>query len=258
MLEADPVRAKRATEKENRKVALEFLQSAGPTSGLNRLGIPRIALDPEVTLMHLVLKDASAAADHARLHHIHNQAEHSPSRLEKLHRWCFQNGLFHEALRKSAFNLSDPSLWSHLERTEEVAFYIFSSVLRPAAVQWDLLVLRCSQYPYKLFDLLLHPENIAITLQESIDSPCLLDPVAKAFFEKYNTAEAVGSIEAREVLKLLCLQPVGHTWSTERLHSSHARKSRTRIQTHAINLPQIAMWHQARAAPSWAPAEELG
>ena len=223
---------------------------------LPRLTIVRAALEPEVTLMHQVLSTAHATADHQRFHNLLHQAEHPPTRVELLHQWCETHGLFHDALVASANSLCDPTLWSHLDPTEESAFHIFTSMLRPTSVQWDLVVRRCTQYPYKLFQLLRNPQHAGERLAESRQHPCLLDPLAKSFFEKYATVEAIQSNEAMEVLKVLGLQVVGHTWSTERLHSSHSRRSRSRIQTHTMQLPQVALWHQARAAPTWAPSEE--
>ena len=207
--------AKRATEKENRKEGLEFLHVDGATS-LPRLSIIRIALEPEVNLMQQVLSTAQAESDHQRFHKLMHQGHHSPTRLEHLHSWCQSDGLFQEALANSARNLCDPTLWNHLEPVEEMAFHIFTSVLRPASLQWDLVLRRCMQYPYKLFHLITHPETANDALRESIAHPCLLDPLAQAFFAKYDTVDSIQSVEASEVLKTLSLQVMGHTWTTER------------------------------------------
>ena len=185
--------------------------------------------------MHNVLARAHAQADHQRMQNLLHQTEPTTSRLEDLHKWCFPEGLFHNALQQSATNLVDPTFWSHMESTEETALNIFCAVLRPASVQWDLVIQKCTQYPYKLFELITSPEAANRALDESLQRPCMLDPLAKDFFFKYDTVEKVQSSEAQEVLRVLSCQVMGHTWTTERLHSSHSRRTRTRFKHTACN-----------------------
>ena len=130
---------------------------------------------------------------------------------------------------------------------------IMRTSLRPAAVIYELIIQKCKAFPLRLFDLLSaqDPQAAAERIQDvSRNHPCLMDSFSRAFVKEFDTVEKLTSTAARLVLASLSLQTFGNTYSTECLHSRHARRVRGRQQTHVHEIASsssMASW----PSPAW-------
>eukprot|EP00971_Amphidinium_carterae_P015277 301410-Amphidinium_carterae.1 len=101
-------------------------------------------------------------------------------------------------------------------------------MLRPAACLVELVVRRCEGWPYKLFNLINTPEDAQALLTSADAHPCMVDAFSQSIMACYGSVEALQGDEAREVLATTSLQAICSTYSTERLHSSNARRCKAR------------------------------
>ena len=156
-----------------------------------------------------------------------------------------------ELMAKTVAGLRNELSWQQIPHTEENASLLFSVHLRVAATSVHDLVVPFSAWPYRLVELI-YPsqadvfahsdweERVAIFLSAPA---CQMDRFSRAFRDSYNTAEALHSKLCQELLKALCRELDGSTYSTERLHASTSRRVRARISTHQMSLAQAAAFH---------------
>ena len=140
--------------------------------------------------------------------------------------------------------------------TENAASLIFAVYLRAAALACYELELPFAAYPYKLVKLLCpHSDDEARQAQWEEDAavfltcpPCCLDAFSAQFQSTFPTWISIQSLECQQMLEALFLEVDCTTYSTERAHSSNARRVRTRTSTHQLTLAQTALC-QAEAVP---------
>ena len=242
----------RKKEKEHRRLALEFL-CMPDHRGLNDLHVLRAAVNPYILLMHKLLKDNEPAADLEVMRSLQGQSQSIPYRLCKMWHWsASREGACQQAMRKS-FELLSSGQWQDLPKTNAQQAFIVQMVLRPCAVLYELVVVKHRGFPHRLFSLLLVEGLEETIVAEAQAFPCLLDEFSEAFLARYPDAASLRTLEARCVLSMIALQAMNNTHGTERLHSSNARRARSRTHTHVIKLHDVAMFHQGRAAPRWFP-----
>ena len=142
----------------------------------------------------------------------------------------------------------DPMEWRNCPHTEAAASSIVSVTLRVAALTCYELELPFQGYPYKLMDLLrpVRPtvqqdaewqESVAVFLSAP---PCCLDSFSLAFRRRFSTPEQLEAQRCQQLLHCLCLQLDCTTYTTERLHSTNARRVQARRSTRSLSLAQAA------------------
>ena len=243
----------RKKEREHRRVATEFLMEH-QAGNLSLLHIMRWSLEPQIRLMKALLAANDVAEDLEGFCAAEGGANQT-TRLSKLWRWCFRDGLFRKCMEECNSILSDQHLWSSHDCTELVAGQICRYVLRTAALLHEV-TLKCKMFPYRLFGVLEGADADAI-ITDATAHPCLLDAFTARFLEAYSSAEALKSREARLALLSVAGHSYGNIHGTERLHSAHSRRARTRTQTHKMRLDQIALRHHGRVAPKWHPRSHM-
>ena len=145
--------------------------------------------------------------------------------------------------------------WLGTPHNEAVASTVMAFCLRSVAVAHYDLHMPYSGYPNKLAKLLLEgstfrevslwQEEVAVFLSTPM---CCLDPFSKKWREMFHSEALLRTKRAQMMLHMVCEQLDTSTYSTERLHSSNARRARSRTFTHELSLPQMAAY-QSEAFP---------
>ena len=239
----------RKREREHRKVATEFLREHR-SGNLALLHTMRWSLEPQIRLMKAMLS-ANEVGEDLETMQLAEEGGNQSTRLSKLWRWCHPGGLFHNSMKQCHSILTDEKLWASHDCTEEVSGQVCRYVLRTEALLHEIM-LRCKQFPYRVFGILEGADAEAI-MSEAARSPCLLDPFTASLLQTFPTADALRSREAGLVLQTVAGHAFGNIHGTERIHSAHSRRARTRTQTHKMRLDQIALRHHGRVAPKWLP-----
>ena len=128
---------------------------------------------------------------------------------------------------------------------------IFRVCVRPAAVIFTQLQCYWTSYPARIFLLLHRPSQADEALRLLQQPTCVLDEWSLQFRRRYPTLLSLMSRECKEVLSTMALQVVTTAWSTERLHSRHARRSRSRRHTHEMHLRSLGCMHAADSRADW-------
>ena len=210
----------------------------------------RWSLEPQIRLMKAVLA-ANEVGDDLESMLAADRGALQTTRLSKLWRWCSRDGLFHKCMQQCHHILVDDTLWSSHDYTEQVAGQISRYILRTASLVHEIM-LKCQMFPVRLFGILEGADAGAI-IRDAAFSPCLVDSFTATFLGTFGTEEALASQEARLALQAIGGHAYGNIHSTERLHSSHSRRARTRSQTHKMRLDQVSLRHHGRVAPKWHP-----
>ena len=167
----------------------------------------RSALTSQISLMRKLLLWNEPSMDHRFMQQaLHG--EHRTVRLGLFFRAATsednEDGHFLDAQRRTLATLSHEHHWKFLEHTEASASMIFRTMLRPAALLHELLIVKCSTYPYKLMALCDNPELAGSILEDYRTSPCKLDPFSRQFVSEFAGVERLQSPES-----LFRLQAVG-------------------------------------------------
>ena len=223
----DVVAEQRRQQSINQKIAQDFLHG----SPLDSLRVLRIALHPQVELQAKYLKRCGPESYLEGLlkTFIAQDAEmQRPFRV-----LCLVCGdLLEEFMRTSFEQLHSRTLWRDLAHTHQQCSVIFRVCVRPAAVIFALVHYMWSSYPARLFRLL-HRASFAEEAAAFVRQPeCVLDDWSIQFRRLYPNLAALMSRECQEVLAAVATELQTTAWSTERLHSRHARRSRSRRHTH--------------------------
>ena len=134
---------------------------------------------------------------------------------------------------------------------------LFRLSLRAAAVLMELVIRPALSFPVALFQCLENTREAERILELHRQCPCVMDPFTHSFLSHYNSVAALRSEEAQTILHTLALFSVGNTFNIERLHSTHATRSRHRV-THQMSLGELALWHQGLAQAQWIPKPQVG
>ena len=165
------------------------------------------------------------------MEHVLAGRQHS-SRLLHLSLSCEPGGACWNMLKRTWEQFRTPSLWAHLPRTECTCTDILRYGLRPAATVYYLVISVYRNLPYLLLHLLTNPESSKDFEEGLLPKTCCHDAYSKAFFQRYPTATDMTSLEAKLELRMLGMLGMANSFDVERLHSSTARRSRTRPHTH--------------------------
>ena len=126
----------------------------------------------------------------------------------------------------------------------------FRMLARSGAALHELLFSTHTNYPFKLFQLLL-PDSEAVANQILDDARACkhrLDPYSASFVDLYATAEGLGGEDARQELHLVAFMAAIDISCIEARHASIRRLCKSRsMQTHNIEFPDLsAEWFAAR------------
>eukprot|EP00959_Pyramimonas_sp_CCMP1952_P462789 9483832-Pyramimonas_sp.AAC.1 len=135
--------------------------------------------------------------------------------------------------------LFTPALWMLIhepEMTNRARSLAFRQISKAGAgIEKSLVRPHCG-YPWKLFTLIDQPDMASII---AADPPCLLDPWSKRMLESGD----LGSMEFRHRLVLHAELAETNTSPVESGHAQVHRFVKSRLQTHAIDMPQLsAQW----------------
>ena len=241
--------ARRKEESERRSKALQFL--CGPYVA-DELYIMSCCLLPERELISAMLRMEGATwqrKEMAKL--IRGGARTFP--LQELSKQ--QGGQFTVALQALQRLLHrENTAFAHVLHTEAHATLITTSLLCLAAGIYEVRK-KLHTWPAKLFTLIDHPERAEALLQEAA---CTKDPFTVNFFKLFGTAASLQSPQCQATLCALQVELSTNTYSTECLHSKNLRRQKSRVLTNPTDLPQLSLWHQATAMPSWAHGLDVG
>eukprot|EP00971_Amphidinium_carterae_P272902 5416291-Amphidinium_carterae.1 len=144
----------------------------------------------------------------------------------------------------------DKTFWSHLPATNWLRAQIRKQCWRACAVVWQLITHRYSNWPWRIFELLLtRTEACAKSLLQS--PQCLRCPLAEKFLSAYPTPEALLSETAFQHLSLFAAMLVLNTFDIERHHSANMRQAKSRVQVKRMDTSQLAQRHAACSCLPW-------
>ena len=241
-LSDDKFEQMRVEQSQNLAIATDFMAGA-PLDALWRL---RVALHPQIELQEQFLKQTLPTWE---LEQVQKGKAGEARDYQMLS--LARGDLVRRCLETSLDQLLDERLWLQLPHTHHETAAIFKTCLRPPAALYHLVAQPFSVYPTRLFMLLQADERVRIA-HELVSSPdCVLDGFSKAFRAAFSTEESLVSEESLETLRLLAASIQCTSWSTEKLHSRHARRARSRAHTHCMQLKQIGPMHAQNTRPEW-------
>ena len=232
----------RVKQAQHRREALEWLGGGDPYHDVLLL---RVSLEGEIALMADIVRDVGAVAElKAQSHFIRETGR--PYRICKLAEGALVRK--HIAFTLDAF--ADRALWAHMTSNQAAVSDVWATLVRSPAVLYTLVAHKSNCNPTRLFRLLL--ADRASEAQRLLSAPpCVLDAFARSYREQFNTLEALNSEAAVQVLFGLAQMAETCTLSTEVLHSRNARRLRTRVHSHPMDLSTMAAAHQRSATCSW-------
>ena len=150
-------------------------------------------------------------------------------------------------------------LWKYLPASQDYASSVFITIARAAAGIYELLLLRCQTWPYKLVGLLKEVEaDREVAVAELLTAPpCLLDGFSAAIQRQIAlmTESERSTMQPLRTQLLVALEMlVGNTFATERVHSRNLRRRMGRVQTHHVMVHDLATFHMGRNEPPYADA----
>ena len=227
--------------------SIEFFQSP---DWHDRLLMLFQALLPQVRLMKSILHTTSVEWEHEQQRSVRQEGRRD-WRVLLLHNKVHINAMLQEQL----ITFLDPAL-APLPDDEGNRSEWLQVCMRPAAAVYQLLGTRVSGFPYKLFSLLgdRSQENAETIVQTP---PCMLDDFSAHILHQYPTAAALSSSpDLFHILGCCASRVAGTTFSTERIHSGNARRSRAAAHTHRKGIEQLALSSASVSAPSWLMPQE--
>ena len=240
-MQDDEARRWRAQNALSERIALNFMKP----EMLFPVLLLRVSLFPESTLMTILTSACSRGWEEFEMY----KFLESGTRDYRLLLW-HKGDPFQAALDESMTLLQSSSLWLLQAETEWMRGYIFKAMVRPAAVCYQLLLLRCKGYPYKLFALLDTGSDKREVAQSLLDGPgCLKDKFSKDFLQQFPTVDLLTGKDSEFILRALGRQAFGSTYTTERLHSRNLKRTMARKSTHPADLAHLGLTHISYAGP---------
>ena len=142
-------------------------------------------------------------------------------------------------------------LWKALPATEGEASRIFKLITRSASIVHVHVLLYWKRWPHKLFGILDMSMQSKVIEELLTAKPCQLEPISQHFRTIFPDRASLLGERCHQVLSALASQMKATTWSTECLHARHARRARSRVHSHPVDLPTLAGMHSASTSPSW-------
>ena len=186
--------------------------------------------------------------------HARAQAQHNWALVE-LCKSNLPGGACHDLLRNTVQRLADENLWANCGQVEATQTNIVRFSLRCAATIYELICKQlCSSFPLRIFSLLYDRSLAEEIVALSQSHPCLFDEWTLQHVLEHNSVERLLSDQSLNCLSAVAGLCVGNCYGIERLHSKHARKSRSRVHTHTMPIEQLAMYQQVSSTPAWLQA----
>ena len=149
-------------------------------------------------------------------------------------------------------NLHLPQPWINASTadTEHYRSIVFARALKGPTLAYQLLCVKLRGCPWLWFRLLQDPSHATAT--RILQTPqCLQDELSRHLCRSYPTVEdLMHNSDLHQFLAAIGLVALFTTHSTERAHSTNLKHART-AQTHRKSVEELALAHQAVAAPSW-------
>ena len=140
-----------------------------------------------------------------------------------------------------------------LQETELLRTEVLQRVLRPAAVCHQLILLRTSALPYRMFALLNTETNSEDEARKILEIPaCLRDRWSTDFLGRYDSVDRLLSVQAMHELHLVAETLLLVTYTTERIHSRHLRRAKDK-QGEKPDLRYLGRTHAGWSAPTACP-----
>eukprot|EP00971_Amphidinium_carterae_P352314 6492542-Amphidinium_carterae.1 len=137
--------------------------------------------------------------------------------------------------------------------------HIFKLAWRPAAVIFQLIMVRCMQLPYALFKLLDPNTDKTEVAAALLNTPlCKRDGFSKRHMRSFNTVAKLTSAESIAILTAIAKKGQASIYTTERLHSGNLRWKKARSSTHQPDVAHLALGHMAHAYPKWSGIRPAG
>eukprot|EP00971_Amphidinium_carterae_P350472 6491564-Amphidinium_carterae.3 len=127
----------------------------------------------------------------------------------------------------------------------------FRIAIRSPAVVHQLIVAATRGFPYQLYTLVV--DRSLENCERLLSAPrCLLDLGSQKLLQRYESAHALQrDSDLVETLRAAAYTIACSIYSTERTHSSNARRKRAVVSTHVPHVTQLALPHAAVAGPLW-------
>ena len=240
----------REEQAKTRRVALDFFTS-DPRALFRQVWLLRIPLEPQRVLMQRLTTWTSAAWEEEQLMNFATTGTRLFRPLE-LHR----QAPLHEFFRSVMSQFCDQTLWQWFPQTEQFRSDLLKMSMKSAAMVFQLISLRVSHLPFKLFILLDRDETLDTNAKALLDVPvCLRDSFSQRFLSKYNTVTLLKSNEVWHLLFAIATQWLSTTYSTERIHSKNLRRAKSRALTHRIHVQDASLPHMAFSGPAFIKKE---
>ena len=220
------------------KISLEFMSKPRFVD----IHLLRVSLEPEKRLMSSLLHSVGQDAELEELH----QNMETGRRDYRVLRWLRGEEL-NAFFTTSLSQLHDTLLWSEFPETEAMRSSLLKVCCAPAAIAWQLIVIRVQGCPYRVLGLLEEQgaEDLANSLRALPD--CQLDSFTREFLLKYDSVEMMLSQEAKELLSAMACVLQTCTYNTERVHSKNLRRARKRVSVTIPDVKHIALSHMHAA-----------
>ena len=227
---------------ENKRISLEWVRG----DPLEALMLLRGALHPAIHLMSELLHLNTPAFD------IEQLASQAATQTRTYAVLALADGSLCRKFFLSAFQqLHCRDTWVAAVSVETSANEVFRVAMRSVSVVFLLLQTSWASYPWRLFLLLCAQSREAIAeevMQLKNSQRCRLDAWTLNYLSWFPD---VLSEQSLALLSVIALDLDTTTWSTETLHSKHARRTRSRVHTDKMHLNSIAIVHSPSSAPWW-------
>ena len=168
----------------SQKIATSFVRSGM----LEPVFLLRMTLAGEVKLMHRIVGLLGRTWEEEQFVSL---LEGGP-REYRFHRF-HQGEDFKLFLHEAHDVFTSTTLWGLCNETEEFRSDLFKKTFRPAAVIWQLVILRTAGFPYQLFRLLANerPEVLDAVAQKILHEtpPCMFDSWTREFLKIYDSVD---------------------------------------------------------------------
>eukprot|EP00971_Amphidinium_carterae_P252478 5012224-Amphidinium_carterae.8 len=204
------------------------------------------SLEPERSFMGELLHMTSSAFEYEQCHKLTSGCNRQ-WRVLDLHYQMMSCSF----LQLVSVAMHEPDLCTHEVNTELFRSTRFRVAIRSPAVVHQLIVAVTQGFPYRLYTLVV--DRSLVNCQQLLSTPrCLLDPGSQKLLQRYESAQALQSDDDLiESLKAAAYTIACSIYSTERTHSSNARRKRAVVSTHVPQITQLALPHAAVAGPLW-------
>eukprot|EP00971_Amphidinium_carterae_P318519 6330984-Amphidinium_carterae.1 len=199
----------------------------------------KLSLVPQQRLMHFMVNTISASWD----------AEQIRSHAET-HRRTYRPLLLHQGAELDEYfrcvmqTLLDPRYWRQFAETEEFRSVLLRHCMRCAAVTHQLIQLKVSQCPYRIYSLLVRDEHLQERAAEILAlPPCCLDHFAAHMCRTYKTASELAGEEVHALLRQVATTSMCTTYTTERLHARNLRRLKSRVMTKGLHVKDLGLPH---------------